>query len=52
MRRDDDAYQSNKAYHSGWGTGFNACRMSRPQSDQPGMPDHSITADPNLGGTP
>jgi hypothetical protein len=24
--RDDSAFQTNKAYHSGWGTGFGACR--------------------------
>ena len=24
--RDESAYRANKAYHAGWGTGFNACR--------------------------
>jgi hypothetical protein len=27
LTRDDGAYQSNKAYHSGWGSGFGACRQ-------------------------
>lgn len=32
LTRDEDAYASNKAYHSGWGEGFGACRaMSAPQ---------------------
>jgi hypothetical protein len=47
--RDEDAYRSNKAYRTGWGTGFNACRIYQPQS---GQPDHSITADPDPGGMP
>jgi hypothetical protein len=36
LTRDDGAYQSNKAYHSGWGTGFGACRqMSASQNRDP-----------------
>jgi hypothetical protein len=36
LTRDDAAYQSNKAYHSGWGTGFGACRqMAAPQGGDP-----------------
>ena len=34
--RDDGAYQSNKAYRSGWGSGFGACRqMSASQNNDP-----------------
>ena len=33
LTRDDAAYQANRAYRSGWGTGFGACRpMTMPQS--------------------
>jgi hypothetical protein len=33
LTRDDAAYQANQAYHSGWSTGFGACRqMAAPQS--------------------
>jgi hypothetical protein len=36
LTRDDGAYQSNKAYHSGWGSGFGACRqMSASQNNNP-----------------
>jgi hypothetical protein len=27
--RDEGAYQANPAYHAGWGTGFNGCRVSQ-----------------------
>jgi hypothetical protein len=34
--RDDSAYQGNKAYHSGWGSGFGACRqMGASQNRDP-----------------
>jgi hypothetical protein len=36
--RDEAAYRGIPAYHSGWGSGFNACRMSQAQSNQPGQP--------------
>ena len=33
VTRDDAAYQANAAYHSGWASGFGACRqMAAPQS--------------------
>ena len=33
LSRDDSAYASNKAYHSGWGEGLGACRaMTAAQS--------------------
>src|ERR1700722_990783 len=46
---DEQAYRSNPAYHAGWGTGFNACRMFQPQSNQPPAPDRSPIADPVPG---
>jgi len=36
LTRDDGAYRSNKAYHSGWGSGFGACRqMSASHNNTP-----------------
>jgi hypothetical protein len=29
MVRDEEAYRSNPAYHAGWGTGFNGCRVNQ-----------------------
>ena len=49
MRRDEDAYRRNPAYHAGWSTGFNACRMFQPQANQPGGPDRGPIADPAMG---
>lgn len=38
--RDDEAYRSNPAYRTGWGTGFNACRIYQPTPNMglPGTP--------------
>lgn len=34
--RDENAYQGNKAYRSGWGSGFGACRqMSASRNGDP-----------------
>ena len=36
LTRDDAAYQANQAYHSGWASGFGACRtMTAPQVGDP-----------------
>jgi hypothetical protein len=36
LTRDEAAYQANAAYHSGWGSGFGACRpMAAPQGVDP-----------------
>jgi hypothetical protein len=35
LTRDDGAYQSNKAYHSGWSSGFGACRQMSAQNNDP-----------------
>jgi hypothetical protein len=48
--RDDDAYRTNPAYHSGWGTGLNACRPY--QQGGPLPPDRGPIADPTPGGMP
>ena len=35
LARDEEAYRSNKAYRSGWGTGFNTCRSYQPAGNMP-----------------
>jgi hypothetical protein len=36
LTRDEAAYRSNPAYHSGWGAGFGACRaMTAPPAGGP-----------------
>ncbi len=47
LNRDPEAFASNKAYHAGWNTGFNACRLYQPQSDQPGLPSRGGIGDLN-----
>jgi len=34
--RDEEAYRTIPAYHSGWGTGFNGCRLYQPGPPVPG----------------
>jgi hypothetical protein len=43
--RDEAAYGSNRAYRTGWGTGFNACRTYQPGGNVP--PGRGPIADPN-----
>ncbi|HEY2836840.1 MAG TPA: hypothetical protein VGI89_09740, partial [Rhizomicrobium sp.] len=38
LSRDEEAYRGNKAYRSGWGTGFNACRVYQPSGNMPPPP--------------
>jgi hypothetical protein len=42
LMRDEALYRSNSAYHSGWGTGFGACRATispvSPVGDPLAMP--------------
>jgi hypothetical protein len=45
--RDEDAYQNNKAYHAGWGTGFNACRGYQPAGNMPPPPGQGPIPDPS-----
>jgi len=33
--RDEEAYRTIPAYHSGWGTGFNGCRLYQPSAGPP-----------------
>ena len=42
--RDDAAFRANKAYRSGWGLGFSACRTSQPGGNP--MPGRGPIADP------
>lgn len=51
IMRDEDAYRTNPAYHSGWGTGFNGCRPYQPGGG-PLPPDRGPIPDPTPGGTP
>ena len=36
--RDEASYRTNKAYRTGWGTGFNACRNYQPSGNMPTPP--------------
>jgi hypothetical protein len=48
LMRDDEAYRSNRAYHAGWGTGFNGCRTYQPGGSMtPPTPGRGPIADPN-----
>ena len=46
LSRDEEAYRSNKAYRSGWGTGFNACRAYQPSGNMPTPPGQGPIPDP------
>ena len=46
LSRDEEAYRSNKAYHTGWGTGFNACRAYQPSNNMPPPPGQGPIPDP------
>ena len=35
--RDEEAYRNNPAYHAGWGTGFNGCRINQSAGGAGGM---------------
>lgn len=45
--RDDEAYQSNRAYSVGWDTGFNTCRNSQSPGGMPPMPGQGPIPDPH-----
>ena len=45
MIRDDAAFRENKAYRSGWGLGFSACRSTTSGGGNP-MPGRGPIADP------
>lgn len=44
--RDEAAYRTNRAYHAGWGTGFNACRSYQPSGNMPPPPGQGPIPDP------
>jgi hypothetical protein len=44
--RDEESYRVNKAYHAGWGTGFNACRNYQPSGNAPPPPGQGPIPDP------
>ena len=52
QQRDDEMYASNKAYRTGWGAGYGACRSYTPQqmpsADRGPIPD----VNPGNGGVP
>ena len=48
--RDEDAYRGNPAYHSGWGTGFNGCRLNQPSGGLGGS--MGGIGGPPIGATP
>ena len=45
--RDEESYRSNRAYHAGWGTGFNACRSYQPSGNMPPLPGRGPIGDPH-----
>src|SRR4051812_1852460 len=45
MMRDEAGYQGNKAYHSGWNTGFSGCRLYQP-GNTPGSADRGPIPNP------
>jgi hypothetical protein len=45
--RDEQAYRTNRAYRTGWGTGFNGCRTYQPDGNMPPPPGRGPIADPN-----
>ena len=44
--RDEQAYQGNRAYSTGWDTGFHACGMSQSSRGMPPMPGQGPIPDP------
>lgn len=49
LSRDDEAYRTNTAYRTGWGTGFNACRSYQPAGNMPLPPGRGPIPDPGSG---
>lgn len=45
--RDETAYKGNQAYRTGWGTGFNACRVAQGAGNGPSLPGGGPIPDPN-----
>lgn len=49
-RRDDQMFESNRAYRLGWNTGFGACRARYAQPGDASRPEGSPGPSPILGG--
>lgn len=45
--RDEQAYQTNRAYQLGWRTGFGACRSYQGPASGPSLPGQGPIRDPN-----
>jgi hypothetical protein len=45
--RDEQSYESDRAYRVGWDTGFNACRGYQSSGSMPPMPGQGPIPDPN-----
>ena len=48
IMRDEDAFRADKAYHSGWNTGFNSCRTNQAMG-RPLPPGRGPIPDPSPG---
>lgn len=44
--RDEQAYQANRAYSTGWDTGFHACRSYQAPGGMPAAPGQGPIPDP------
>jgi hypothetical protein len=44
--RDEPSYQANRAYRTGWDTGFNACRGYQGTGNMPATPGQGPIPDP------
>ena len=44
--RDEQAYRGNRAYSTGWDTGFHACGVSQSSRGMPPMPGQGPIPDP------
>ena len=45
--RDEQAYQTDRAYSAGWDTGFNTCRGYQSPAGGPPLPGQGPIPDPN-----
>jgi hypothetical protein len=45
--RDEQAYQTDRAYGAGWDTGFNTCRDYQSSTGTPPLPGQGPIPDPN-----
>lgn len=45
--RDEQSYQTDRAYSAGWDTGFNTCRGYQSPASSPSLPGQGPIPDPN-----